>query len=288
MPTTADKPAASPLGIVAAGGPMPRLLADKVSASGRAVILIGLGGFFDADPGDHPCKTFSPGEVGGVFAALRQAGCQEVVMIGNIRRPRLADLRFDLGALRHLPVLFKIKGRGDDGAMRLVTNIFESGGFRVVSLKDVAPELAAPRGLIGTIVPDMAAAEAITFGFSLLRTLSAFDVGQAAVIHRRRVLAIEGAEGTTMMIERVGTLRDKSGEAKRLGILVKTPKASQELRNDMPVIGPRTIDAAREAGLVGIAVLAGGVALAEPQILGARADAAGLFLVGCDEEGHWR
>ncbi len=277
------------LAIISGSGRLPRLLADVVAADGRKPLMIALQGFFDSDPGPHEVVTIYGGQFGKLFSILRAHGCRDVVMVGEVKRPRLRDLRLDWGGIRRLALVFRARHSGDDAAMRLLTDTFEGAGLRVVSLRDVAPGLAAPLGVIGRHEPSRKASEVIARGFSLLKAMSPFDVGQAAVVHGRRVLAVEGAEGTNAMIARIGDLRRNSRFPVKSpsGILVKMPKASQELRNDMPVIGSLTIEAARDAGLEGVAVAAGGVALADCAELARLADEAGIFLVGCDPSGNW-
>ena len=278
-----------PLGIISGGGQMPNLVAESVVASGRSVVIIALAGFFNSNSGRFPLVSVSPGQVSALFAALRSHHCQDIVMVGEMRRPNLRDLRFDWGIIQQLPTLFQAKGRGDDGAMRLLTRIFERQGFRVKSLRDVAPSLAASFGVIGSVVPNQAASEAIRFGLTLLNANSSFDIGQSVIVHRRRILAIEAAEGTNAMIDRIGELRANGRFSVKApsGILVKQLKLGQELRNDMPVIGPQTIEAAARAGLEGIAIGAGGVAIGDRTEVTRLADAAGLFVVGCDITGAW-
>ena len=115
-----------------------------------------------------------------------------------------------------------------------------------------------------------------------MRTLGPFDVGQAAAIARKRVLAIEAAEGTSGLLASVAAMR-RSGRLrlpKRAGVLVKAPKPNQDRRVDLPAIGAETIKEVAAAGLKGIAVEAGGCLVADADALVRAADAAGLFVVG--------
>ena len=109
--------------------------------------------------------------------------------------------------------------------------------------------------------------------------LGPFDVGQAVVIARGHVLAIEAAEGTDEMLKRCGALRQWGGH-KRSGVLVKAPKPGQELRVDMPVIGPRTVELAAAAGLAGIAVGQGKVMIADQADMVSLADRHHIFVTG--------
>jgi hypothetical protein len=99
-----------------------------------------------------------------------------------------------------------------------------------------------------------------------------------------RVVALEAAEGTDAMLERVQSIR-ASGRVRwddLSGVLAKCPKPQQDLRVDMPAIGLKTIEAAISAGLAGIAVAAGQVMILDRAEIISRADAAGLFVVGIE------
>jgi DUF1009 family protein len=125
----------------------------------------------------------------------------------------------------------------------------------------------------------------IRLGFEVLRTLGPLDIGQAVVVANRHVIAVEAAEGTDQMLERVAELR-RSRRVRSpagTGVLVKAPKPGQDRRFDLPSIGPRTIDGVIAAGLAGLAVVAGGTIVAEPQALVEKADRAKVFVAGLSE-----
>jgi DUF1009 family protein len=63
-------------------------------------------------------------------------------------------------------------------------------------------------------------------------------------------------------------------------VLVKAPKPGQDRRFDLPSVGPKTVVGAAQAGLAGIAVIAGETVMADPGELVAQADGAGIFVVG--------
>jgi UDP-2,3-diacylglucosamine hydrolase len=122
-------------------------------------------------------------------------------------------------------------------------------------------------------------------GLDLLASLSAFDIGQAVIVARKHVLAIEGPEGTDRMLRRVrGLRRSWLGMRRRKegGVLIKAAKRGQDLRVDMPTIGPRTVFEAARAGLSGIAVGAGSTLVLEQEEALRTADRLGLFLVAVD------
>ena len=111
-------------------------------------------------------------------------------------------------------------------------------------------------------------------------SLGFLDAGQAVVVAQGVVLAIEGAEGTDAMLQRVGALAERGPSGSHCGVLAKEPKPGQELRIDMPAIGPRTVETAAAAGLDGIAVEADCVLILDKADAMRTADAAQIALQG--------
>jgi UDP-2,3-diacylglucosamine hydrolase len=223
------------------------------------------------------------GQVGHMLGALRKAGCRDVVIVGSLKRPNLFKVGVDFGFFRHFRALWALTQGGDDAILTRVVRFFEGQGFRVRGAHEIAPALVAPRGPLGGIVPTEEHLQEIALGRGVIAALSPFDVGQAAVVARRYVLAVEAAEGTDAMLRRCGELRQwrRKGQA---GVLVKTPKLGQELRIDMPAIGPRTVELVAEAGLAGIAVDAGKVMIVELAETVRLADKHKLFILGLGDE----
>jgi hypothetical protein len=273
----------SPIGLIAAGGAMPFAVADSLKARGVDAVLFALKGA--CDPG--PVERFrhhwiSVGQIGRAAKLFRNEGCRDLVFIGSLVRPALSEIRLDWGTLRVIGhVLAAFRG-GDDHLLSGIGRILERDGFRMVGIKDVAPDLLVPVGSMTRAAPDANAAADIAKGREVLSALGPFDVGQAVVVIDGQVVAVEDIEGTDGLLARVARLRGERrirAEAGR-GVLVKMPKRGQDLRFDLPAIGPRTVEGAVEAELAGIAVLAGNTLVAEPQAVIEAADAAELFVNG--------
>ena len=170
---------------------------------------------------------------------------------------------------------------GDDGVLTRVVHFFEEQGFRVAGPGEVAPELLVAEGPVGRVEAQPGAVSDVALGFDLLRRLGPYDVGQAVVVAGGRIEALEGNEGTDRMLARVAARRGADGGRTAFpGVLVKRPKPGQELRIDMPAIGPETVRRAGDAGLAGIAVMANSTLVAERPVVVRDADAAGLFVQG--------
>jgi DUF1009 family protein len=163
-----------------------------------------------------------------------------------------------------------------------IGRILEQDGFRMVGIRDVAPDILMPEGGIARAAPDSAAMADIARGREVLSALGPFDIGQAVVVIDGHVVAVEDIEGTDGLLARVARLRDEGRIRAKpgRGVLVKAPKSSQDLRFDLPTVGPRTIEGAARAGLAGIAIIAGNTIAAESQAMIDAADKAGLFIQG--------
>lgn len=276
------------VGIVAGGGSLPREIAEHVRASGGMVHIVAIRGEGDRDLSDFPLTSVGWAEFGKMIRTLRNAGTTDLVIVGSVRRPDLSAIKPDLGFFLNLPAVARIVATtGDDGVLSGVVRFFESKGFNVVSPVSLVPSLLVGEGPLGAKQASPSEMSDVARGFAVVRALGAFDVGQAVVVTDGRVEAIEGAENTDAMLKRLALRRHQTeGDASpRRGVLIKRPKPRQEMRVDMPAIGPRTIDSAVATGLSGVAVLAGGAIALERAELRRRADAEGLFVIGASDGG---
>lgn len=276
--------ARGPLAILCGGGDFPVAVARAAAAQGRDPFLVGVVGAADARIEAFAHLWVHVGEVGRLFAALKARGVTQIAIVGAMTRPEFADLRLDWGALRRLAGLAALFRGGDNQLLVGISKFFEAEGVAVVGVHEVAPGLVAAPGLLGARRPSAQAASDARRGGALLDALSPFDAGQAVVVANGRVLAIEAAEGTDAMLARVAELRARRRLRLRgrVGVLVKAPKRGQDLRLDMPAVGPGTIAAARAAELEGVALAAGRVLIADRDGFGRAADAAGLFVLGLE------
>jgi DUF1009 family protein len=274
-----------PIGIVSGGGSLPFAVADAAARRGRRAVLLALRGCADAARvAAYPHHWIGLGQVNRLCRLARQESCNDLVFIGTVVRPAIRQLRLDLGALLLLPRLVRLFRGGDDHLLSGVAIFFEQRGFRVVGAHQVAPEILMPEGALGRLQPSEGSHRDIVQGLALLRAIGQFDVGQATIVAGGHVLAVEAAEGTDEMLAHVADLRRKGRIRSTGGVLVKAPKPGQDRRIDLPAIGPQTIAGAANAGLAGIAVVAGGGIMAEPDRVAQAADRAGIFIVGIGQD----
>ena len=281
--TSAAPELSSPVGVIAGGGGMPFAVADSLQSRGITPIMFALRGNCD------PVRVerfrhhwISVGQLGRATKLFRSEGCRDLIFIGILLRPALSEIRLDWGTVRVLGRILTAFRGGDDHLLSGIGRIFEQDGFRMVGIRDVAPDMLMPEGSIARAMPDPAAIADIAKGREVLGALGPFDIGQAVVVIDGHVVAVEDIEGTDGLLARVARLRDagriraKSGR----GVLVKAPKSGQDLRFDLPTVGAKTIEGVAKAGLAGIAVIAGHTIAAEAQAMIEAADSAGLFIQG--------
>lgn len=275
--TAPDRPT---LGIIAGGGGVPAIVAKAAEAAGRPVVLFGLVGEADLDIESFHHHWLRWGEIGRLFDLLARERVGEVVICGAVNRPDFSAIRVDLGAVLSLPKILSLMVGGDDTVLKNVVRFLEDRGYRVIGAHQVAPELVGGNGNLGRFKPTDDAEIDIAKGIEASLTLGRLDIGQAVVSISGRVVAVEGIEGTDELLQRVADLR-KRGRLKaahRSGVLIKAAKPQQDLRVDLPTIGPRTVEMAVAAGLAGIAVESGRVMIVDRPAAIAAADSSRLFL----------
>jgi DUF1009 family protein len=279
------------LAIICGSGSLPFALADAAIRRGRRVVLFALREW--ADP--QRVAAYSHhwswiGQFGRFKRIAASEGCRDVAFIGSVVRPSLWHIRPDFAAIRLMPQLVGLFRGGDDHLQAGIGRLFEQHGFRLLGVKEIAPELLMAPGPLGANTPSEQERADIARGLALLNATSPFDIGQAVVVANNHVLALEGPEGTDEMLARVAELR----RSRRIntpvgsGVLIKAAKLGQDQRIDLPVIGPPTIKAVSAAGLAGIAVVAGSTIVAEPERIATDADAAKIFVVGVGADGTVR
>lgn len=276
--------------IVAGSGRLPVDVAERLVAEGRTPLVLAIEGEADAAafPEGATVRPVPLERLGTTPPLLRQAGITHLVLAGGVaRRPAIHRLRLGLDVLTLLPRLAAAYARGDDGLLRAIIALIERRGLTVVGAHDLVPDLTAPEGLMSRKRPTRADWRDMAAAAEAARTLGALDIGQGAVAIGGRAIALEDIDGTDGLLARVRDLRDHGRLAgRRRGVLVKCAKPDQELRSDLPAIGPATVDGAKAAGLAGIAVEAGRAFVLDFARTVERADRAGLFLYGLPERGR--
>jgi len=270
------------LGLIAGGGALPVSLAEHCRAVGRPLFVLRLKGFAGPDLQAFDGADVGVAELGKGIDALRRAGCGAVCLAGKVDRPDLAAVRPDLRGLMALPGAIAAARRGDDGLLSFLITEFEKEGFAVEGAHEVMRGLTLAEGQLGRHAPGAADLADVHRALEAARAIGRLDIGQAAVACEGLVLAVEAQEGTDAMLRRVAELPPaiRGTPERPRGVLAKASKPGQELRVDLPTVGPETIRRAAMAGLAGIAGEAGQILVLDREETRRLADEAGLFVFG--------
>jgi len=284
--------AADRVAVVAGSGRLPVNVADSLAEGGHKPFIVMIDG--ETDPGtslsSYAGERLAIEQFASLVPLLKRHKITHCVLAGGIsRRPVWRAIRPSVALLRVLPRALAALARGDDGLLRILVRTIEDSGIKVVGAHQIVPELLAVSGSMGSRTPQQGDWADLRAGQEAARTIGALDIGQAAVAIGGRAIALEGIEGTDLLLERVRDLRNNGRIAGRnRGVLVKCAKPNQELRADLPTIGPATVDAAHAAGLAGIGIEAGRSLVLDYGEVVERADRLGLFVIGLSDEGGER
>ena len=273
---------AEPIGLIAGYGQLPLMVARGIREAGREVACVGLADQFE-DELPPLCHEFAPAgmiRLGRWIKLLRKWGASEAIMVGGVRKVKMYD---PYVAVRQMPDWRAAKlwyhvlrhDKRSASVLAAVADELQRGGVTLIDSTRYIPEHMASEGVMTKRAPSSSEQADIDFALPIIHGLNELDVGQSIAVKDRDVIAVEAIEGTDRMIERAGQLCRKGGWT-----LVKTAKRDQDMRFDVPTVGPQTIESLQKAGGKCIAVEAGRVILVDKDQLLAQADAAGIAIVG--------
>ena len=228
----------------------------------------------------HPVIPAVFEKTGQLIDRMQQANCHTIVMVGAMNREAIDPRKLDDKGRELATILAETIKAGDDKTLSSFLKFFEAYGFEVLSAHDVLPSLLPQAGVLTHAKPsdhdtfDAARAAEIVNG------LGRMDVGQGAVVGQGICLGLESIQGTDTMLafvknNREGYMPNPNGGR---GVLLKSAKPAQDLRIDLPAIGPDTIRNASNAGLSGVVIEAGGVMVLKRTETVALANELGVFL----------
>ena len=137
----------SPVGVIAGGGAMPFAVADSLQKRGIAPVLFALRGACDPVAVERfRHHWISVGQLGRAIKLFRSEGCRDLIFIGTLQRPALSEIRLDLGTIRRIGHIMSAFRGGDDHLLSGIGRILEQDGFRMVGIRDVAPDILMPEG----------------------------------------------------------------------------------------------------------------------------------------------
>jgi hypothetical protein len=264
-----------PVALIAGQGIYPILVADAIRRAGVPLRLIA----FDeetrpeliASVPEADRRTLLVGQLGKALKTLTQFGAGYALMAGQITPRRLfKGLHPDLKAAR---ILFSLKRRNAETIFGALAAEIEKIGVRLLDARSFIDEQMASAGtMTGGKFP--IEAEYLEHGIHIARESARLDIGQGCVVRKGTVLAVEAFEGTDEMLRRAGSFKTDNA------LFVKTVKARQDFRFDVPCFGQRTLETMREVGLTAAALEAGKVILLDKAAVLAQARTWGIALHG--------
>jgi len=275
-------PARQPVGLIAGSGRLPFLVAQGIVKTGRPLVVVGLRGLASTrlrDLADH----FAWGVItrpGRWLAIFARHGIHEAVMIGGVRKKVIyAPLRL----LRNIPdwraarmwYLKLRKDRRDNAVLLAVADELRGEGIELVSSVKYCKEHLAGEGLMTRASLSGDLEGDVEFGWRIARASAELDIGQSVAVKERNIIAVEGIEGTDAMIRRAGRLCRVGGWT-----LVKVARPKQDMRFDVPTIGPGTLQNLKKARCACLVVEAGKTLIVDKPATLALADKLKIAIVG--------
>jgi UDP-2,3-diacylglucosamine hydrolase len=271
-----DAPNAHPrVAIIAGNGQFPFLVLEGAREQGLEPLVIAIRE--EASPKLSEKTTslhwLSLGEIARLIDLLREERVETVVLAGQVKHEQLfSTIKADRTVKRAVADLDR---RNTDALIGAFVRMLEEQGITVEDSTVFLKPLLAGAGVLSKRQPDSNELSDIEYGQEIARKLAALDVGQTVVVADRACLALEAMEGTDAAIERAATLSN----GRRLAV-VKVSKPRQDMRFDVPVVGPRTIEVMEQCNARALAVDSGKTLLFDRQVLLDRANRAGISILG--------
>lgn len=264
------------IGIIAGSGELPFSIATSYASQGGKCYIAALEREANLQLlQDTPYQSFRIGMVGAIIEYFHKFNVQNVIFAGGIKRPNFWSIKVDMVGRALLARIIKQKFLGDDTILRIVADFLEKKGFKIISSQEILLDNLDDINIITKATPLPSDIIDIELGVKLLTTLSGLDVGQSVIIEDGYILGIEAAEGTDNLIKRCVELRKKP----QGGVLVKMLKLDQDIRLDIPTIGPDTIVNLANQSYNGLAISKDKVIIINPKTTIELANSLGLFIV---------
>jgi UDP-2,3-diacylglucosamine hydrolase len=278
------------LGLIAGNGQFPFLLLDAVRAHGTQVVVAAIKEETEqemdaraaADPGIR-VYWLSLGELSRLIETFRQEGITQAVMAGQVKHKQIfSSIRPDW---RLAKLLLNLRTRNTDMLLGAVAKVLSDEGIELISSTAYLEPLLARPGVLTARAPTAEEQQDLAYGRQVALALAGYDIGQTVAVAGQACVAVEAMEGTDATIERAGAIlrslaaeREASTLARRLSV-VKVAKPAQDMRFDVPVIGPHTIEVMRTAGATCLSIEAGRTLIFDQDTVQELAAAAGIAII---------
>ncbi|NMC32240.1 MAG: LpxI family protein [Veillonellaceae bacterium] len=272
------------IGLIAGVGRLPVEFAR--AARGMGVHVIGVGVLPEVDPElaqvAHTYESINIAKLDRIFKVFKREQVTEITLLGKITK-ELVYAHRELPDLRVLKIFSRIKNFSDDTLTLALVEELAAEGITVLDQTELLRPLMPAAGVLTRRQPTEAELADMRFGLAMAKQIGGLDIGQTVVVKNRAIMAVEAIEGTDACIRRGGQLG-------RGGVTVaKAAKPKQDMRFDVPGIGPDTLDSMIESGAVALVIEAGKTLIVDREKMVAKADQHGITIVAMagDEAGAY-
>ena len=268
------------LGIIAGAGQFPHMVLDGAKSAGCHVTVVGLRGLADRSLADRAdvFRWAGMAKLGRWIRVLRRTGTDRVILAGSVNKSsmygrfRMLRLLPDLTSLRIW--FFTLSDKRNDSVLSAVADEFEKHDIIMEECTAYSEQHMAPEGVLTRRQPTPAQLKDAEFGWQIAKEMGRLDIGQSVAVKETEVIAVEAIEGTDKMIERAGVLCKQGGWS-----MIKVAKPNQDMRFDVPTVGPGTIAKLKQHGATMLVIEAAKTVIVEREQLIASSDAAGIVVL---------
>ena len=267
------------IGIIAGMGELPVIIAKDARERGYKVITVALETLasLEMDSVSDEIRWVNPGKFGELIDILKKHQIKEAIMAGKVPKSLLFKSKITPD-LRAVKLLFSIKDKSDDAILNAITKELAGEGIEIIDTTKFSPHLLTPVGCLTRKKPDEEQWKDIEFGWKIAREIGKLDIGQTVVIKGKAVMAIEAIEGTDEAILRGGKW---AGEG---AVVVKVSKPQQDMRMDVPAVGPDTLKSMENVNAKVLALEAHRSMIVDRETVIRVAESAGIVIVGISSE----
>ena len=266
------------IGLIAGNGRFPIIFADNARKLGLHVSAVAHEGETEPELERHVDRIhwIKIGQLNKLIKAFKNDGVRQAVMLGGIKKTHVySTVRPDF---RTLALATRLALWKDDDILREVAAELEREGITICDSTFGLEGILVEEGALTSRQPTIAEWNDIRYGWDVAREIGRLDIGQCVVIKDRVVVAVEAVEGTDGAIKRGGEL------SKEGAVVVKRCKPQQDLRFDLPAIGPRTIEVMVSVKAAVLAVEAGRTVMLDRELLLNKAEEAGIAVIGINSD----
>jgi DUF1009 family protein len=264
------------IGLIAGSGQFPRIFSKAAKGRGLHVFAVAHEGETDPELERlvEAIKWIKIGQVKKLITFFKENDVRDAVMIGGITKTKMfSGVRPDLTALK---ILATVDHTQDDRLLRAFAGALEKEGINICASTFLLPELLASPGCWTRRKPNKSEMTDVRFGWEIVKEIGDLDIGQSVVVRDGSVMAVEAIDGTDATIRRGGKLGRENT------VVVKASKPNQDMRFDVPAVGPETIKTMRSVGASVLAVEAGRTVVFEKEEMVALANRSGIAIIGME------